>query len=252
MRILTFGVSFALLMILGPNPSLWAEYSLTINFKKFGEVTVNGVEGRVLRQDTNANFFAPGPHVIPALPDTATFIIEALNQSLSINNAVFNNGLAFELGQDLTFDLDVTLGSVFKDWEGSAANSTGIGGGAPSPELSIAKPLGGNTTEAIAVFDYGFTNAKFTFNNQNSSVFTVNSTSGVLTWSQIQNLLVPGTNNVLVEVNDKFGSTSTNFTFDSFSPTSAVPEPNSFILLSVAAGAGAVGRRFWKKRKVAC
>lgn len=37
-----------------------------------------------------------------------------------------------------------------------------------------------------------------------------------------------------------------------YTPFSAVPEPSSFILFSVVAGAGAVGRRFWKKRKAAC
>lgn len=38
-------------------------------------------------------------------------------------------------------------------------------------------------------------------------------------------------------------------TFD-FTPFSSVPEPSSFILFSVVAGAGAVGRRFWRKREV--
>jgi hypothetical protein len=37
-------------------------------------------------------------------------------------------------------------------------------------------------------------------------------------------------------------------TFD-FTPFSAVPEPSSFVLFSVVAGAGAIGRRFLKKRK---
>lgn len=36
-----------------------------------------------------------------------------------------------------------------------------------------------------------------------------------------------------------------------YTPFSAIPEPSSFILFSVVAGAGAVGRRFWRKRKTA-
>jgi hypothetical protein len=79
---------------------------------------------------------------------------------------------------------------------------------------------------------------------------------------QVDNLGVPQQFNISILSDILLSSTSTGnhsvnlngnafeTTFE-FTPFSSVPEPSSFVLLSVVAGAGAFGRRFWKKRKQA-
>lgn len=106
-----------------------------------------------------------------------------------------------------------------------------------------------------AQFQYFFTTPLPGLASLNQGDFFTSSASAAVPWTAFSALGVGTNRSGTLRVIDAGGrSSSTSFSFD-ISPSgggAAVPEPSSFILFSVVAGAGAVGRRFWKKRKAAC
>lgn len=130
-------------------------------------------------------------------------------------------------GHSQTFSFDQTI-----DFTGSDL-SMFLGPGNPSETYSGAFTVnGGNHTHMIA-------SGRYTVEGENLGspvTFQIDLLGDIL-------LSNSSTGNHSVNLSGQVLETTFEYT-----PFSAVPEPSSFILFSVVAGAGAVGRRFWKKR----
>lgn len=135
-------------------------------------------------------------------------------------------------GHSQTFSFDQTIDFIGSDL------SMFLGTGNPSNSYTGAFSVNGaNHTHLIGS---GIYNVEAPDGLGGSVAFQINILDNI-------SLSNSSTGNHSVNLNGNVFETTFEYT-----PFSAVPEPSSFILFSVVAGVGAVGRRFWKKRKAAC
>lgn len=225
--------------------TLSAEAGFTINLDITGSGNVKGVYNSVtvLDSSTDTSVFVD-PHnpldlqmTFTATPVTSVLVNAGPNQTIAVNS-------------NLTVNLAWTKSSQFVEWTGIPTvslppftNTVIVGSVQDNQIYDIGASFNDGTLSSVA----------FDFDN-NGSYETAGNLNNTFSWATLQSLGVanPGsTYTVGVRLIESGGTATDSFDF-TIQPLSAVPEPSSFILFSVVAGAGAVGRRFWKKRKAAC
>lgn len=235
--------------------SCFADYTLSVNFLGTGAgrvvVTNNTLGSQII--DTTVNTSVPNvnnTHSLTTLATASTIGISATASNVVAGNAlnvsnVYTPQSTLALYQRVNGDFSVFVDPSTDTFTNSLGNPV---------SLNYTFDLADLFTNAVQ-FQYFFTIPLPGVPSLNQGNFFTASASTPVPWSAFSALGVGTNRSGTLRVIDAGGrSSSTSFTFD-ISPSggpAAVPEPSSLILFSLVAGAGAVGRRFWKKRKAAC
>lgn len=234
-------------------------YILTVNVNQPGQGTVVSTPGPINTNGitgVNSGEFDEYDSLL-----SNAVVLTATGKSLTVTHG----NVQITEGQSLSLSATGVASYKVKDWQVVANSGSFTSLTPPTTEQTSISIQNNSATDPVnatvnfevreSVFQYAYD-----LDGLGGYDFVTNSPTATLSYATLQGfglgvgsyaakVRVQGTTNGLTGSGNF--SNDFQFSFDIL-PTSAVPEPSSFILFSVVAGAGAVGRRFWKKRRAAC
>lgn len=242
-----FAVLFAGLAPMGAR----ADFLLTVNVLTEGATVANGLgKGTISANPGPINWNGLSGVQSSNYPDSGTISLTATGKALT----AFQSNISINVGDSLNLNASLSERS-WKFKEGSWQTTVGSTGAALGNSFPYTPALGQTAPVAISatfVHDEAIANYQYDFDGNGSWDFTSVNALNTLTYAQLLTFapsLVPGTYNSKIRVQGGLGSFSNShdFVLDIINPSS-VPEPSSFALLSLVAGAGWTARRFRKRR----
>jgi hypothetical protein len=227
-----------------------ADFLLTVNVLTEGATVANGLgKGTLSASPGPINWNGVTGVQSGNYSDSGTISLLATGKALT----AFQSNISINVGDSLSLNASLSERS-WKFKEGSWQTTSGSAGAAIGNSFPFTPPLGQTAPVAISgtfIHDEAIANYQYDFDGNGSWDFTSGNALNTLSYAQLLTYvpsLAPGSYDAKVRVQGGLGTFSNGYDFDLdvFSPSS-VPEPSSFALMSLLAGAGWTVRRFRKR-----